>query len=592
MIGTLLRVRYELIQLVDEGPIFVLYRAMDKVTSREVMIRLIREPFNSEPAFVESLKSIVRELANIQSVAVERFIDVDEDDGTPFIVSEARAGQHFDERLRRLAPYSVPVAVSLGVQILEALVTIQNAGHVHGELTSRNIVVGQDGKATVLQPGIWVTYSHSRLAGPAVLPSIANYLAPEVSQGTMPSSASDVYAVGVLLFEMLCARPPFSGDTPVALAAKHLTAPVPSLRTINPSVPVALEELIKQAMSKDANVRYPDAKAMLNDLRIIQEAVRFGKPVSWPLTGSASSAPVSEARVEAAKSGPKKYEPPKVTEEPIKKGKKQAQDELDVSDRLPRWLTGIAYAFVCALILMIGGWVFWSLTKPKQIVVPKLEGMQVAQAKQRLEAMGLTLREGRKEFSERQPEGMILKLEPGPGELVREGASVSAVISQGSKFVQIPDLRGRTLEESKTLLLGLDLQINDPIEKKRSRSLEPGRVMSTVPDARSKVERGTRVRLTVSADRDDTTSEVTSSRGSYRLTITMPKDMDPVNVRVDVNDMSGSRTIHEDRHRAGEVFEVEADGFGDPVLFKVFFNGDLVKSVQKSPAKAAGKAQQ
>ncbi len=587
MIGTLLRVRYEVTQQVDEGPVFVLYRALDKVTGREVMIRTIRDPFSAEAAFVDSVRANVRELANIHHPGVERFVDVDEDEGMPFIVSEVRMGQHFDERLRRLAPYSVPVAISLTVQILEGLVAIQGAGFIHGELTSRHVLVAQDGKASLLQPGMWATYANSRLAGAAVLPTIANYLAPEVSQGTMPSPASDVYAVGVMLFEMLCARPPFSGDTPMALASKHMTAPVPSAKSINPSVPEVLEEVVRKAMSKDPSVRYETAKAMLHDCRIIQDAVRFGKQLTWPLSGTPAPAAASEVKVASSKSGPKKYEPPAVKADAAKEARKI--DELDMADRLPRWLTGIAYAFVCALIVMIGGWVFWSLTKPKQIQVPKLEGMQVALAKQRLEGMGLTLREGRKEFSERQPEGVILKLDPAPGGLVREGAAVSAVISRGSKFVQVPDLRGRTLTEAKTLLLGLDLQVNEPIEKRRSRQLEPGRVMSTVPESRSKVERGTRIRLTVSSDRREDVAEISSARGSYLLTITMPKGIEAVNVRVDVSDVSGVRTIHDDRHRAGEKFEVEADGLGDPVYFKVFFNGQLVKSVEKSPREASGR---
>lgn len=593
MIGELLKIRYEVTERLDEGPVFSLYRAIDRTTSKEVLVRTLREPFNSEGPFVAALRSVVGELAALVSPNIEHFSSVDDHNGEPFILSDARSGQPFDERLRKLAPYSVPVAISMAVQICEAVAKVNEAGLVHGEVTAKNIVVSQDGKITLLQPGLWVTYSKSRLAGSAVLPTIANYLAPEVSQGTMPSASSDVYAVGVLLFEMLTARAPFSGDTPIALASKHLTAPVPSIRGINPSVPIPLEEMAKKALSKDPNARYADCRALLKDLRILQDAVRFGRQISWPFD-AATSAPVMtsvETRVETLNS--RRYEPPETAKiAQVTPKSKKRQEELDVADRVPRWLTGIAYSIVCALIVLISGWVFWSFTKPKQIPVPNLEGMQVAQAKQQLEGMGLTLREGRKEFSERQPEGIILKLDPPPKNMVREGASVSAIISRGSKFVKVPDLKGRTLDEAKTLLLALDLQIADPVEQRRSRELEPGRVMATIPDPRSKVERGTRIRLTVSTSDDRANvAQISQSRGSYRLRIAMPNGIDSVNVRVDINDVSGSRTVHDDRHHAGEVFEIEADGFGDPVYFKIFFNNDLVKTIEKSPGRAAGAAE-
>lgn len=588
MIGALLRIRYELTAELDQGPVFTLYRAKDRVTGRDVNIRVLREPFSSETPLVDHLRNTVRELASIQAPSVERFIDVDDHEGTPFIVSESGTGQPFDERLKRLAPYSVPVAIGLAIQILESLSAVHNAGFVHGELIARHVLVGPDGKTTLLQPGLWVTYASSRLAGPAVLPSIAGALAPEVSQGRMPASTSDVYAMGVMLFEMLSGRQPFSGDTPIALASKHLTAPVPSLRTINPGVPVAVEEVVRKAMAKDPNERYANAKAMMADLRIIQDAVRFGKPLTWPLTApadskGASSAPApAPAKVATAPAG-KPYSPPK-PEAPTK----AAPDDLELSDRLPRWLTGIAYTFLLGMIVMVGGWVYWNLTLPKPIKVPDLVGMPVDQAKQQLQGMGLNLREGRKEFSERQPEGVILKLDPAPGGEVREGGAVSAVISAGSKFVTIPDLRGRSLDEAKTLLNGLDLQINEPVERRRSRQVEPGKVLSSVPDSRSKVERGSTVRLTVSAERGEAGGTLSDARGSYLVRVQVPRGIDPVTVRVDVNDVSGVRTVHEDRHGPGEIFEVETDGFGDPIFIKIYFDGDLVKSVEKSPAKATG----
>ena len=170
MIGVILRMRYELTQQISEGPIFTLFRAKDRVSGREVHVRLLRSPFDQETALVDHLRSTIRELSAIHAPTIERMVDLDEHEGTPFLVSDSGTGQPFDERLKRLAPYSVPVAVGMAVQVLEALTAVHNAGFVHGEVTPANILVSQDGKMTLLQPGLWVTYASSRFAGPAVLP--------------------------------------------------------------------------------------------------------------------------------------------------------------------------------------------------------------------------------------------------------------------------------------------------------------------------------------------------------------------------------------------------------------------------------------
>lgn len=587
MIGVILRMRYELTQQISEGPIFTLFRAKDRVSGREVHVRLLRSPFDQETALVDHLRSTIRELSAIHAPTIERMVDLDEHEGTPFLVSDSGTGQPFDERLKRLAPYSVPVAVGMAVQVLEALTAVHNAGFVHGEVTPANILVSQDGKMTLLQPGLWVTYASSRFAGPAVLPVIAPYLAPEVSQGQMPSPTSDVYAVGVMLFEMLAGRQPFSGDTPIAMASKHMTAPVPSLRMANASVPAAVEELVRKAMSKDPNDRYATAKAMLNDLRIVQEAIRFGKPLTWPLAGlaeSQSQSPQAPLTIRKPAATPGAPAPSDNAASSPAKGK--VNSELDLSDRLPVWLTATAYLALCALIVVIGGWVYWNITQPKAIKVPSIVGVQVSEAQAQLKALGLTLRESRREPSERQPEGIILDLDPAPGETVRENGSVYAVISSGSRFVQIPDLKGRSLDEARTLLNALDLRIQEPVEEQRSRQLDPGKILRTVPESGARVEKGSRVRLTVSSERTRESAEAGRTRATYLVRVTVPDGVGSVTVRVDLTDATGNRTLHEERHRSGDAFEVEADGFGDPVYFRIFFNGDLVKSVEKSPEKS------
>ena len=267
MIGSLLKIRYELTELLDEGPVFSLYRATDRTQSREVLVRTLREPFNKETAFVEAIQATVALLSEIKSPNVEHFLSVDEHEGEPFILSEARTGQPFDERLRKLAPYSVPVAISMATQMADAVAFVNESGFVHGEVTAKNILVAQDGKISLLQPGIWVSYSKSRLAGSAVLPTIANYLAPEVSQGTMPSASSDVYAVGVLMFEMLTGRLPFEQPDSKVLITAIVEMEPPAPTSIDPLIPAPIERVCLKALSKKPENRQKDALEFANGLR-------------------------------------------------------------------------------------------------------------------------------------------------------------------------------------------------------------------------------------------------------------------------------------------------------------------------------------
>lgn len=578
MIGTIFRIRYELLEQMDSTPLFAIYKAKDRVAGREVCVRVIEEPYANEFAFVDKLKDIVRRVAVIQHPGLERIFDVDDHEGTPFLVGELPVGNGLDERIRKLAPFSPAVAVSLALSVCEAVDAVHGMGMVHGDISSQNITLTPDGKTKLAMAGIWEAYSSSRTAGAVVLPNMAPYLAPEITAGEMPTPSSDIYAIGVLMFELLTGRRPYSGDTPVSVAMKHATAPIPSIRAFNPGVPAVLDEIVRKALSKNPAERYASVKALMSDLRAVQDALRFGKSLSWPIRGSAAveAGPVAPAVLQPADPSVKRPDPKK------QKTPRQREESYDA---LPKWLLAMVYLGVCALVVLVGLWAYWNLTKPKLVRVPNIVGLSLPEAQKQLDTVGLKLRVGRRVPSEKQPADEILASSPGAGETKRVGGDVMVEVSTGSRFVDVPDLRGRTVDEAKAMLATVNLQMDESIRRVRNRNIPVGKIISQVPDPRSKVERSTRIRITVSG-----TEEAASTRAqekqdselySFRVRFTIPDADEDVAVRIVMTDAKGSKTVYDETRSPGDTVEVEETGFGPEATFRIFFDGELVQQVTK-----------
>ncbi|MCC7434750.1 MAG: PASTA domain-containing protein [Methanoregulaceae archaeon] len=573
MIGTVLRGRYELAIDQGESPLFHSFAARDRLHGRDVGIRLIREPYAREQDFIAKLREVASNLAGVQSVGLERLFGVDEAADAPFLVSELAKGTPLLERLRKLGTFSVPVAVELSIAVAEALQTLHGAGFVHGDVGSHTVVTGPEGEVKLQMAGVWQAYSSSGTAGMAMLPVMAPYLAPEIASGGMPSPASDVYAAGVLLYEMLSGRYPFYAETPVAMALKHSTDAVPNVRMMNPSVPVALAEIIKKAMAKSPLDRYRDAGDLLSDLRILQDALRFGRTLTWPIR-------------EESKPTPPPPVAPKMSA--IRQDAKEEEDyEEPESGDIPGWFKSLIAFFAGLLVLMVIAWMVFNLKKPATVQVPDLTRLSVTESLSRLEGMGLKLRIGRRMSNEQIPKDQVLDQNPPANEKVYEGSSVSVTVSMGSKFVDVPDVRGLTVDQAKTMLGSLDLGLEPDVEMVRDSEAKPGTILSQEPMPKQKLQRLGKLRVKVATDKE-TPEEAKDARTKYQYTIRVPLTglETRIRLRVDLTDARGTRTIHEQEHDPESVVEVMAEGYGKTALFRIYYDDELVaeKSVEAEQA--------
>jgi serine/threonine-protein kinase len=571
----LLADRYEVQQKLVEGPIFTVWSAKDRITVKDVSLRILNPPYNLEVPFHTALQAAIADVQSIKHPAIERITSFETDDGRTFLVGEAVRGMSLTERIRKLAPFSVPVAVGTAITLCEALASLHRAGVIHGDVGSHNVTVLPEGTAILQQSAVWTAYSASRMAGPAVLPLMAPYLAPEISTGELPTTSSDVYAVGIILYQLLTGQYPFFADQPVAMALKHVNDRIPSVRAANQNIPVALDEVIRKAMAKSKADRYVTAVELLSDLRMIQDAIRFGRNLAWPLV--APAIPDQQSPVDSI-----------FADEPLAattmKSERQRKRDDYVEGDVPGWIKGVFVFLLAIVVMMVGTWVVQNLSKPKDVLVPDLNRLTISNAEQAIKPLKLKLKVKAQELNETVPADVILDMDPMPGEKLREGGTIYVTVSGGSRFVEVPDLRGMNADEAKILLDSLGLKLDDRIAQKSSKDVEEGMIMNQVPEPRTRVERRTSIRATTSSGRrgPDKPAGDSNQKYLYTIRIELSDITEEVLMRVDMTDSRGTKTISEERRQPGDLVELTAEGYGDQAIFKIYYDGEPITQIVKS----------
>jgi serine/threonine protein kinase len=576
VIGRQLSLRYDVVSLVAESPVFKVFSGRDKVTTKDVSIRTLNQPFASEPEFHHALNSCIQEMSGLKHPGLERLFEIGEDQGDVYLIGDPVRGTSLAERIKKLAPFSVPVAMSTAVTLSEAVAALHRAGITHGDIGSHNVTVLPEGTALVQLPNLWKSYGASRTAGAVVLPQMAAYLAPEISAGGQPTLASDVYAIGVILFELLVGRRPYQGDSPVATAMLHASQPTPSPRDLNGKIPVALDEVVKKALAKDPSQRYPSAVELLSDLRMIQDALRFGRNLSWPLRESDESA-VQEPIQRVKQPEPIKYV--------------ELEEEEPYSADVPNWLKGVLVFFLTLAALTVGAFIIYNLQKPKLTTVPDLKGMSISEAEETLRPNKLKVRVIRRIASETFPQDAVIDTDPEANSKVYEGDTIGAVVSAGSRFVEVPDLRGRTLDEAKLLLDSIGLSLDSQYTEERDPDMKKGMILEHVPEARKRVERKTAIKVVVSSGSERPDRRPTSQQKYlYTIRIELSDITEAVLMRVDMTDARGTRTISEQERQPGELVELTVEGTGEEAIFLIYYDGELITQKTKRAGEGAEEA--
>lgn len=561
--GQLINDRYEIIRSIGEGGMANVYLAQDTILDRKVAVKILRGDLAEDEKFVRRFQREAISASSLNDPNIVEVYDVGEDDGKYFIVMEYVQGLTLKQLIKKRGSLTLPEVVDIMLQLTSAVAHAHESYIIHRDIKPQNVIILEDGRVKIMDFGIAVALNAGEFTQTNSVMGTVYYIPPEQANGGAATIKSDIYSLGILMYELVTGHVPFKGDNPVEVAIKHMNEPIPSICEYDPEMPQSIENIILRASAKNPRNRYESAWEMHEDLETALDKERFNEPkvvYKYPEKGFDDD------------------------DKPLPRGGRVARnaenEETKKDKRMNKALIilGTIVGVLIAALLFV--FILWPrISSGSDVEIPDVQGMTVEQAQNALEDDGLEVeKKTKEEASDDVDEGKVIGTDPDIGESVKEGTKVTLIVSTGSEKIEIEDYTGKDVDDVKRELEDAGIRV---VTEERDVASGDGVKENTIID--QDVEPGTKL-----GDGDTITLTIPNIYKTYPNFTDGTYTEDDVKKFCDENGITLNVTYIEDMTKSEGVVTYQNMGAGsrinsgDNLRIKVVKNPELEDATEPS----------
>lgn len=482
IIGKRISGRYKILDMIGGGGMANVYLAHDMILDRDVAVKMLRLDFANDEEFIRRFHREAQSATSLAHPNIVSIYDVGEEDGLYYIVMEYVDGQTLKQYIQQHSPIKIKDALDIMQQLTSAISHAHHNHIVHRDIKPHNILIDHNGTVKITDFGIAMALSATSITQTNSVLGSVHYLSPEQARGGMANKKSDIYSIGIVMFEMLTGRLPFSGESAVSIALKHLQSETPSLKRWNPQIPQSVENIVLKATAKDPFHRYDNVDEMEDDLRTALDASRLneGKFVIPEDHDATKAIPIiTNERPFHNLDHTIVHNDPTVPNDP-------SQQSKPAKKKRKKWPIVLMALF---LLLAAGGIVAVTmgaeLFGPEEAEVPEVSGLEVEEAVAELMSAGFIIGEQKEITDEEIEEGNVIRTNPKAGKMIKKGNEIDLYISSGKEEMELSDYRGRMFDDVVRLLENKNFK--DIKKTEEHDDSEPGTILDQYPTDRESV---------------------------------------------------------------------------------------------------------
>lgn len=443
LIGKRLSGRYKVLDMIGGGGMANVYLAHDMILDRDVAVKMLRLDFANDEEFIRRFRREAQSATSLAHPNIVNIYDVGEENDLYYIVMEYVEGQTLKQYIQQNSPLQVEKTIEIMNQLTSAITHAHQNHIVHRDIKPQNILVDRFSNVKITDFGIAMALSATSITQTNSVLGSVHYLSPEQARGGMANKKSDIYSLGIVMFELLTGRLPFSGESAVSIALKHLQSETPSVRRWNPTIPQSVENIVLKATAKDSFHRYNSVEEMELDLRTALDSERINE--------AKFVIPVDDEATKAI---------PVITDDrPLKnldetlvhsqtKGNDHASKKGNKQKKRKKWPIILITTFiVLSLLGLFTVTVLPDLLSPKDVTIPDVSGLELNEAIAKIESMGLQVDEEIESTHNEIEEGKVIKTNPEEGSTVKENSAIAIYFSIGKEKIELPNYTGRSYDD-------------------------------------------------------------------------------------------------------------------------------------------------